>query len=92
MIKYLLAALIFLNVSLASVEIEDEGEDIDYDAQDDRVLSKEVNEGPDGGKTEVTKMKGDDNQGKVIRQYIENDKKRMKEREMDKFRHKIPYN
>ena len=44
MIKYLLAALIFLNVSLASVEIEDEGEDIDYDAQDDRTLGKEVNE------------------------------------------------
>lgn len=54
MIKFLLAALILLNVSvLANVEIEDEEEE-DLELADDSVLDKTVDENDNT----ITKMKG----------------------------------
>jgi len=44
MIKLLLTAFLYLNVSLANVEIADEGEDIDYDKQDDMLIERTVDE------------------------------------------------
>lgn len=88
MIKFLLAALLFINVSLANVEISDEGEDIDYDQQDDLIIEKTVDE--EKGSV-IEKSKGTDEQFNVVRQFIDKDKKQRRDREKDKFNHKIPY-
>lgn len=88
MIKLLLAALLFLNVSLANVEIADEGEDIDYDKQDDMFIEKTVDESKG---LNIEKKEGTEEQSRVIRQFIDTDKKQKRERARDKFNYKIAY-
>lgn len=91
MIKFLLAALILLNVSvLANVEIADEEEEIDYDKEDDRLIEQTVNE-EDGQNQNIKRVQGDEESSKVIRQFIDKSNKQKRDRLKDKFNNKIPY-